>query len=229
MRSALLAALLALAPVVAQAYVPLTVGASTDPARTAASINANFLELAQEMSRRSLKDGGVVNADVKLSSSLNAIGNAVFSSSLTVLGGVFGTINKSTYTLINTNITISATAMAVCLAGSTVTIITDGTRMTVSFDGGIDANAINTGNGTARMGFLVDGGYPTGTTSSLGLTITTDPGLAPFIENIGFRYTTRTALASGSHNFCLVASVEGGSAALSCASVACNFQVEELH
>lgn len=158
-------------------------------------------------------------------------GTNIFNSTVTFSGSVSGTINQSTFTLFNANISITGTAMGPCLAGSTVSFtLANASKVNVSFSGALDADN-STSN--AVLGFLIDGEFPTGTTSALGLAMARDRGAGFAVpEQVAFRYKTRTTLTAASHSFCLTAhGGSGSSAVLTCDSsgAACNFEVEEFH
>lgn len=152
----------------------------------------------------------------------------VFNSSVQFNAGVFGEINQSTYTLFDTDQSITGSALGPCLSGSTITLSTDLVRVLVTFSGAIDAEASTS---QAMLAFLVDGAFPTGVTSSLGLTVARDTGFGASLPvPVGFSYLTRTALTAGSHSFCLTAhGGSGASAILDCNAAACNFQAMEHH
>lgn len=203
--------------------------------------------LHQALDDRFSTGGGTITGSVNLGSSVTIAntwtqngpaifyGSATFNTpvvlnaSTTFNGGVFGTINASTGTLINTNITISGTAMGPCLAGTTVYLVTNAAKVMVTFNGALDADN-STSN--AVLAFLVDGAFPTGVTSAVGLATARDRGAGFAVpEQVGWEYLTRTSLSAGSHSFCITAhGGSGSSAVLTCDSSGslCNFQVTEF-
>ena len=105
------------------------------PQASSSNITSCLLELSQDIQRRSIKDGGTVNANVAFSSSITVGDNATFGASVTFNGGVYGTIHQSTYTWLDSDNRIS-NSIGVGLAGSTITYISAGTRVRFVASGG---------------------------------------------------------------------------------------------
>lgn len=196
----------------AAAYTPIAVDRGTDT-RT---INANFMELAQEVQRRDLVKGGSVRGKLDLSTTaaagafvtsgtFTAQGTFESKSSNTASGGLFG-YYRGTTTWINAIAALPNNCCA-CAAGSSTTFVSDSGTTTITVAGAFHADA-----GAASqvmLSLLVDGLNPSGS----GLTCVGAVEAAGqrimawgFIGNNEREaiYASRTiTVAAGSHTFCM--------------------------
>lgn len=146
----------------AHAFEPVRV--TTDPAQ----VNANFLDIAKEIGRVSLVNGGTVNQNLKISSSVHVTGNlqidgtATVKSSLTV-AGVFGVLHKIASTTVS-DVTFTNTSFSACVA--TVTILCDRTLVEVWYTGPLE-NA--TSGSITFLNVLKDGAFISPYTTDIGI------------------------------------------------------------
>lgn len=92
-----------------------------------------------------------------------------------------------------------ATLTGVCVTGSTITIT--GSEFDVRFSGSVCDNAGCNGAAAFQIGYLIDGAYPSGQTSTRGTTSAITAGATFGGANLSF--TKSESLSSGSHSFCL--------------------------
>ena len=109
----------------------------------------------------------------------------------------------SSYTFMGT-VSLTQTAFGACFAGSTVTLVTTGLPVTVSFSGAINYSSVN----DAGLAILIDGAFPTPLSTTVGNYMTSFDNAgrckgATFVFNAG-------ALSAASHTFCLTANGTGG-------------------
>lgn len=145
--------------------------------------------------------GDVIAAN---SNSFNGAGtNQTFGSSITINGGVFGTINQSTWVWLNGGIFTQAVFSA-CLTGSSVTLRTDGvTPIEVWFNGTTSNNSTQ----ESALSFLIDGGYMSPLNSTTGMTAPSP--LSTQCQSSYFR-AVFTSPSAGDHTFCLTGRTQGG-------------------
>lgn len=163
----------------------------------------NLLEISQELGRVDLTKGGIINANLTVSSGVSVAGNVLIKSSLTVSGPVVFdgpvTVSRSSFTMLSqtTAITITGTTPGFCIAGSTVQVVTvsDG-PLAVRFSGlvGEDSNV------QVYSSYLINGSPRTGRAANK--SVTGGYGGANFVFNLSFEEETQS-LTAGTHDFCL--------------------------
>ncbi len=152
----------------------------------------------------------------------NTFTGSVTVSSFTVLGGAVTGIRNSSSTLITDAYTTTQTSMVNCVTGSTLTITTTGGPVQVNFVGSGSANTVK----HITAGFLLDGGYVLGQSTSKGIiNIVTPTG--NYMQNMSFSAIT-TPLSPGSHSFCLAFFTEGDTFTLHNSRATPQFWIQEL-
>lgn len=152
----------------------------------------------------------------------------VLNSSTTINGTVFGTINKSTFTLIDTDSAVVAGAgVGPCVPRSSVTLVLAAPSvLRIEFLG----QTAHTGSsGRVDVSVLQDGQFIDSYTSALPMITSKQTGTtANAIYPTTINYRTHTAVAAGTHNYCLTVGSSGATGRIDCTSGApCHFAISE--
>lgn len=184
-----------------------------DDARDVGAVNENFRAVA-DAARRAQDGVDTMKADLRdddntwsgtntLSSTLTVNGQAIFTSSLTVRGLIFGNVSASTSTTGIPEATFTNTTFDRCVTGSTVTMTTTGRPVVVWFTGSTSINAAVTG----AVSFMQDGAFVSPLSSSIGVL-----GVGTSVDtevNASFHFLV-SSIAAGSHSWCLAVKTPSG-------------------
>lgn len=117
----------------AHAWVPL-------PAESSGAVNANFLDLASEVRRGSIKNGGTVMQNVKFSSSIHVDGNAVFQASVGLSGAYL--VGGGLWRQYVSSVTVGKHSLAGSIPNDdTIPQITEGDQILVATMTPVNANS----------------------------------------------------------------------------------------
>ena len=192
------------------ALVPVPIDSSSDTA----AITANFMDLASEVKRNSLINGGTVNSTVTFNAGIK------FGDSTTQTTGYKAA--NSTFTTFQ-GVTTTQGSMIVCQATVTLPGVTSGNRVMVNLTG----TFLNAQLEDQKFGIMVDGGFESPYSSTVPLFAgRSNLGDQP----LGIHYLTQSTLSAGTHNFC-VAGARGTLGTLEiCPSPSyCQFSAVEVH
>lgn len=215
--------LLLLALPAGAAEVPFTLRQMEGP-RDVGSVNENFRAIS-DAARRAQNDVDALDTVDNTWTGVNTFNNAVFNSSISINGGVFGTINASTKTVATANAATASANLGPCLANiSTITLTTQAIPVDLIFSGAV----LNSGSGgLTNVSVLIDGQFPSGFTASRGMAQSVQPaGGGGGYDHIGFTYRTAT-LSAAAHNFCVTMSETVGDSTMDCVNSSCWLEARE--
>lgn len=153
-----------------------------------------------------------------------SVAPAVFNSSITIGGGVFGTVNASSRTQWTSNFSLPAT-MGPCVPGSTVTLRTQ--NVPIDIIANLTVQAGNASN-ASQIGFLLDGAF----TENYSTTVNWAYVAAAGTGNSPYHAVTRyhrhpVALSSGNHTVCITAAT-GSGGEMVCGNATCTLELREV-